>query len=377
MDYVFTFETAGKGAILKIVLITNIPAPYRVPIYTKLAEQLGDNFLVIFAAKTEPNRSWNTGNLEFKHLFLNENITKKSDGFNYVHNNFDVIKHLKAFNPDVVITTGFNPTHLYAWMYAKLFSKKHIPMTDGTIESEKHLSWIHKLVRRVVYKTSHAFLGASKGSKVLYKSYGVLEKSIFQSHLCVDNERFSNNERYNERTFDLMFSGQFTERKLPFLFAEIAKKVSEQIPGLKVLVLGNGPLKDEFLGKFKNNKINVEYAGFVDQSELPDHYASTRLLLFTTRLDPWGVVANEALASGTPVLVTPYAGVAGDLVKDGVNGYVLSADSDVWAERVVELLQNSELWEKLSQNAVGSIKGFTFSNAAKGILNACEYTYEN
>lgn len=357
-------------------MVTNIPVPYRIPIYTKLSEQLGENFLVIFAAKTEPNRSWKLGELKFNHLFLNENISEKSDGFNYVHNNFDVIKQLKEFNPDVVITTGFNPTHLYAWMYAKLFRKKYIPMTDGTIDSEKHLTWLHRLVRRIVYKTSQAFIGASEHSKELYKLYGIREQSIFQSHLCIENERFYNEERYQDRKFDLMFSGQFTERKLPFLFAEIAKKVSDRVSGLKVLILGSGPLKEEFLGRLMHDNINVEYAGFVGQEELPSFYASARLFLFTTRLDPWGVVANEALASGTPVFVTPYAGVTADLVKDGENGFVLESNSDVWADRIVELLQDLVLWKKLSLNAKESVEKFNFDNAAKGILNACEYAYE-
>ncbi len=360
---------------MRLVIVTNIPAPYRTPIYTKLAETLGNYFLVIFAARTEPNRSWDLGELKFNHLFLNENITEKSDGFNYVHNNFDVIKHLQTFNPDVVITTGFNPTHLYSWLFAKLFGKKHIPMTDGTISSEKHLSWLHRIVRTIVYKTSHAFLGASKSSKELYKSYGVKGEKIFQSHLCVSNEEFRNDLKYQDRIFDMMFSGQFTERKLPFLFADIVKKVSSQITGLKVLVLGNGPLKEEFLNRLKNDKIYVEYAGFVAQEALPNYYASARLFLFTTRLDPWGVVANEALASGTPVLVTPYAGVSGDLVQDGNNGYVIEADSDLWAERIVELLQDCEQWQKLSKNASMSVKKYTFDNAAKGILDACEYAY--
>lgn len=360
---------------MKVVLVINIPAPYRVPVFERIAEKLGDGFLVIFAARTEPNRSWNIGELKFNHLFLNENISEKADGFNYVHNNFDVIRHLKTFNPDVVITTGFNPTHLYAWMYAKLFKKKHIYMTDGTIASEKHLSILHRIIRKFVYSTSQAFIGAGHKSRALYESYGISEQNIFQSHLCASNERFYNEIKYQDRTFDLMFSGQFTERKLPFLFSEVAKKVSVHIPNLKVLVLGDGPLKKEFLDRLKNDGIDFVYAGFVDQNELPHYYASARLFLFTTRLDPWGVVANEALASGTPVFVTPYAGVAEDLVKDMYNGFVLDINSDLWAERVVELLEDSELWQKFSKNAVESVKGFSFDNAAEGIINASMYSY--
>lgn len=362
---------------MKVALVINIPTPYRIPIFEKLSEYLGDDFLVIFAARTEPNRAWNIQELKFNHLFLNENITEKADGFNYVHNNLDVIKHLKSFKPDVVIITGFNPTHLYAWMYAKLFNKKNIYMTDGTIESEKHLSVLHKILRKIVYSTSSAFIGAGQQSLALYQSYGIPSHAIFQSHLCAGNDRFKNQKTFDKRNYDLMFSGQFTERKLPFFFAEIAKKVSLIRPNIRVLILGSGPLKEEFLKQLEDAKIDHTYPGFVSQEELPSYYCDAKLFLFTTRLDPWGVVANEALASGTPVLVTPHAGIANDLVKNDYNGYVIETDSDLWATRILTTLDNPNQWQKLSTNAVESVSNYTYENAAMGILNACNYAYAN
>ncbi|MFA6189056.1 MAG: glycosyltransferase family 4 protein [Sulfuricurvum sp.] len=362
---------------MKVALVINIPAPYRIPIFEKLSEYLGNNFLVIFAARTEPNRTWNIKELKFNHLFLNENITEKKDGFNYVHNNPDIWKHLKDFNPDVIITTGFNPTHLYAWLFAKLFRKKHLTMTDGTIETEEHLSWLHKLIRKIVFSTSHAFIGAGQQSLALYQSYGIPSRAIFQSHLCAGNERFKNQKSFYERNYDLMFSGQFTERKLPFFFAEIAKKVSHIRPNIRVLILGSGPLKEEFLKQLVDDHIEYTYPGFVSQEELPSYYCDAKLFLFTTRLDPWGVVANEALASGTPVLVTPHAGIANDLVKNDDNGYILNTDSALWATQILATLDNPEQWQKLSTNAVKSVNSYTYENAAMGILNACSYAYTN
>jgi glycosyltransferase involved in cell wall biosynthesis len=358
---------------MKIVLITNIPAPYRVPVFAKIAEKIGDNFLVIFAARTEPNRSWNIQHLPFNHLFLNENIIAKSDGFNFVHNNTDVFRKLKEFDPDVVITTGFNPTHLYGWMYAKLFRKKHISMTDGTKSTESHLTLMHRIIRRVVYVTSQAFISPSECTKKLFQSYKIAESKIFKSPLSVNNDLFKNMNDFDDRPYDLMFSGQFTERKLPFFFAEIAQKVSKNIDGLKVLILGDGPLKNEFFQNLDQSGIDYTYAGFVKQEDLPKYYGASKLFLFTTRLDAWGVVSNEALASGTPVIVTPYAGVANDLVIDSFNGYVIDRNSDLWAEKIIEILNIPSDWKRFSENSFESVKDYTFENAAKGILDACTY----
>lgn len=360
---------------MKITIVTNIPAPYRLPIYEKIAQKYGDDFLVIFAAKSESNRKWDLEKFKFRNQFLKENVIAKKDGYNYIHNNLDVFKHLRKFNPDVVITTGYNPTHLYAWLYTVFFRKKHIPMTDGWIESEKHLSYIHKAIRKIVFATSNAFIGASKNSLDLFRSYGISDEKLFQSHLCIDNTKFQSDNKLVDREYDLMFSGQFTERKLPLFFAEIVEKVLKHIPSIKVLILGDGPLKEEFFLKLDNANINYHYAGFVKQKELQKYYSSSKLFLFTTRLDPWGVVVNEAMASGTPVFTTPYAGVINDLLLDGVNGFILPIDSDIWSTKVIEILNNKELWNSLSKASTHIVQKFNFEVAAKGIIDASEYTY--
>lgn len=360
---------------MKLVIVTNIPAPYRLQIYEKLNDLLGKNFLVIYFAESESNRKWNLMNFKFNHIFLKENVKAKRDGFNYVHNNPDIFRELGLFNPDVIVTSGFNPTHIYAWIYAKLFRKKHICMTDGWIESEKSLSIIHKLVRKVIFSTSSAFIGASKNSLDLYRSYGISDEKLFQSHLCIDNAKFQNDNKFEDREYDLMFSGQFTERKLPFFFAEIIEKVLKHIPNIKVLILGDGPLKEEFLLRLNNTNVNYYYAGFVKQGELQKYYSNSKLFLFTTRLDPWGVVVNEAMASGTPVLTTPYAGVINDLLIDSINGFILPVDSDIWSKKALEILDNKELWNSLSKASTNLVQEFNFDVAAKGIIDASEFAY--
>lgn len=353
--------------------MTNIPVPYRIPIFNLLAKQLNDDFLVIYAARTEPNRSWKLDNLHFNHIFLKENITEKDDGWNYIHNNKDIFKHLLAFRPDYVITTGFNPTHLYGWLYTKIFSKKHIYWSDGTIFTEKHLGILHRILRYLVFNTSHAFIGPGRENKKLYKSYGIAEEKIFTSHLCIDNSLFANNKSFADREYDLMFSGQFIDRKIPHFFVDVIEKLSKKMPSISVLLLGNGPLRNEVITRLNNlPNVRVFYPGFVDQQNLPTYYASSKLFLFTTKLDAWGVVANESLASGTPVFVTPYAGVAHDLIINGYNGYVLDIDKAIWTENIYDLLNNAREWNILSSNAIKSVKIYNFENAAQGISQSCD-----
>lgn len=355
---------------LKIALIANIPAPYRVPVYD-LVEKF--DISIIYCARNESNRSWGSSAAKAKQYFLKENSIARRDGFNFLHNNTDIFKCLNGIKPDIVITTGFGPTFLYAFLWSKFFGSTHICMTDGTVFSEAGLTWVHRVVRRLVYSYSSAFIAASNQGRKLFHNYGISDESIFTSQLCVDNQKFANQLTFENRKYDIMFSGQFHERKLPFFFFDICKALAIERTNLSVLLIGDGPLRSEVLSKFSESGVVFDYAGFVDQQDLPNFYQSAKILLFTTRMDPWGVVANEAMASGTPVVTSPYAGVANELVIDGISGAVCELDTEIWVRAVNRLLDDKDYWTTCSVNSRKLVKNYNFKSAAKGIENACQF----
>ena len=184
---------------MRLVIVTNIPAPYRVPIFNILAEKFGADFLVIFYSRREQTRLWDVPDMKFNHIFLTENFRTRACSAGYVTSSISVLRHLKKFSPDVVITTGFTPSNLCAWAYTMLLKRKHISMSDAWIYSEKNLSPLHKLVRKCVLSRAHAFIGASRGSFLLFNSYGISDEAIFRSHLCVDNQKFKTSARFANR----------------------------------------------------------------------------------------------------------------------------------------------------------------------------------
>jgi glycosyltransferase involved in cell wall biosynthesis len=95
--------------------------------------------------------------------------------------------------------------------------------------------------------------------------------------------------------------------------------------------------------------------------------------LFPTQLDPWGVVANEACAVGTPVITCANAGAANDLILQDYNGYVLELDTATWCEHVWQLLTDSTRWHTFSENALNKVQEYSYDNAADGIINALKY----
>lgn len=355
----------------RCAIVTNIPTPYRNPVYSLLPQH---RFQVLFCGRTEGNRHWNLPEPNFHHQFLAERTHAKGDGFNYIHNNPDIWAALNCLRPRVVVTTGFNPTHLYAFLWAKRNGIRHVCMTDGTLLSEAGLGWRHRAVRRLVFRYSRAFIAASLGSVDLFRGYQVPESDIFRSSLCADNERFfAAAAAQAPRQYDVMFSGQLHERKLPFLFIDVCRELKVRRGRCRALLLGDGPLREEVVGALKTSGVEFDYPGFVQAEDLPAWYASARVLLFPTRLDPWGVVANEALASGTPVITTPQAGVAGDLVVDGRTGFVLPANASEWADAACTLLDNPALWASISAAGQARVAHYNYRSAADGIVAACDH----
>ena len=357
----------------RIAIVTNIPAPYRIPIYQRLTAKLGsDQFHVIFCSKTENNREWIFEQNNFPCTFLKKNYMAWKG--RYIHYNLDALKVLRKLAPDVVITTGFNPTHLLAFGYTIFYNKVHIPMTDGTLESEQKLSVLHRLVRRIVYKYSKVFLGASLGSLKLYNSHGINKEQFFQSHLCANNAAFQSSSN-SKRPIDLMFSGRFAPEKNPLFALDVAAGVAKALNRkVSILMLGSGPLLEQAreYADTLTPEVDASFPGFVQQQALPELYCSSRLFLFPSSWDPWGVVANEACAAGQAVIVSPYAGVANELVCHGKNGYVLELDMGLWVKHAADLLSNRALLEQFSKDSVLKVQAYTYNAAAQGVIDAVD-----
>ncbi|TFW03376.1 glycosyltransferase [Oxalobacteraceae bacterium OM1] len=333
----------------------------------------GITFHAIFCTRREPNRLWDLPPLEFDHVFLKERYHEV--GGRYIHNNPDVIGALRRFAPDIVITDGFNPTHLYAFAYAAAKGLVHIAMTDGTDVSEQGLSRIHRAVRRIVYARTAAFCPASVGGERHYEAYGITADRCFKSCLCIDNHAFTTAPQ-EAKTWDLMFSGRIEPVKNPMFALRVAAGAARRLGRpLRMLVAGAGSLEPEMRRAAADVRdvLDVHFHGYAAQRELPALYRASRLFLFPTLWDPWGVVANEACAAGLPVIVTPEAGVAGELVRDGENGYVRALDEVAWTDGIAAILADPLLEETFSRRSMSLVQEYTFDHAAQGLLDACRF----
>jgi glycosyltransferase involved in cell wall biosynthesis len=360
---------------IKAVIVTNVPTPYRVPLWRRVAGTEGINLDLIFCASPHIDTSLDAAHYGFKSHFLDGRYQIMERRF--MHSDLGVWTLLNQLQPDVVITTGYIPTFLFAFFWAFTHGVPHVAMSDGTANSEKSLSFLHRLVRRFVLGRSAAFVGACEGSSDLFRQYGVAEHRIYKAYLCVDNERFCCPAP--AVPVDFVFCGRFVAHKRPIFALQVAREVAIRL-GRRTSIdfVGSGIMETEMrdfadeIAEF----VDCRFLGYASQAELPQRYADAKLFLFPSEWDPWGVVANEASASGLPVIVSPHAGVAGELVVDGENGYVRDLDVEQWAEVAVKLLTDEALYKRYSQNSRDRVAEYSFENSAAGLAQAIRQSHK-
>lgn len=355
--------------VINAVIVTNAPAPYRVPGWRRVAEAEDIHLDVIYC--TQPHID--TSLAATAHGFTSHFLTGRYRAMDrrFMHSDLGVWSLLNRLHPDVVITTGFIPTYLFAFVWAVMHGVPHVAMTDGTAQSEKSLSWLHRFVRRIVFARSAAFVGACEGSRKLFRQYGVPEDQIHTSQLCADNDRFF--QLVSATPVDFFFCGRFVSHKGTLFAMQVAREVAIRL-GRRTSIdfVGSGVMEPEMRDYAAqiDDFVDTRFHGYVAQAELPSRYADARIFLFPSEWDPWGVVANEACAAGLPVIVSPHAGAAGELVLDGNNGYVRELDVAQWAEAAVSLLKDEAHYSRFSQSSRERVAEYTFDHAARGLANA-------
>lgn len=356
---------------LRCVIVTNVPAPYRLPMWEALASDERIELHMVYCSGSHIDPAQDGRSPRYQVHFLTGKYVAREAGFS--HADTGVWRLLSSLKPDVVVTSGFIPTFLMAFAWAVAHRVPHVPMTDGTLESERVLGWKHRLVRRLVFACSSAFIGASEGSRALYRSYGVQADHVHLAPLCADNERFA--PRGEDKVHDLLFCGRYIELKHPLFAIDVAQGLAKRL-GRRVSLrfVGKGPLEAQLRQRAAElaDELDISFAGYLSQAELPLEYRRSRLFVFPTAFDVWGVVGNEACAAGLPCIVSPHAGVVGELIRDGRNGHVCALDVPTWVARCAELLDDPARWQAFSQAALQAVAPYTFQAAARGVASAVQ-----
>jgi len=356
---------------LRVALVTNVPAPYRLPALQRVARRGDIELHAVYCSAPHIDDTLGAQAHGFATHWLGG--TYRAMERRFLHNDLGVTRVLRRIQPEVVVTTGYIPTFLFAYLWARRAGVPHVVMTDGTVASESGLTPIHRWVRRRVWGGSQAFAGACEGSLDLFRKAGIGEQRLFKVPLAVDNSRFASASMPAADRSDFLYCGRLVEHKRPRFAIDVAAAVARRIGRrTSIDIVGAGPQELQLRehATALNSEVDVRFHGYLPQSELATRYAASRLFLFPSEWDPWGVVANEACASGLPVLVSPHAGAAHELVLDGVNGRVLPLQVERWGTEAAELLGDEALCNRMGTKGREAVQAYTFEAAAEGLAGA-------
>ena len=129
--------------------------------------------------------------------------------------------------------------------------------------------------------------------------------------------------------------------------------------------MGGNPI-DEYIALKENLKLdNVHFVGFKSKEELKEYYKAADVFVLPTRGDVWGLVINEAMACGLPVITTDRCIAGLELVKNGNNGYIVPVDDvSELTEKINQTLANEDECKKMGQNSISVIRDYTIENMA-------------
>jgi glycosyltransferase involved in cell wall biosynthesis len=170
----------------------------------------------------------------------------------------------------------------------------------------------------------------------------------------------------------LLMVGRLIPKKQPLHVLEAFRRVRSTRPSV-LLVVGSGPLEAAMREKVAAEGIpDVVFAGFLDQTRIAEAYAvADAFVLVSSHDETWGVVVNEAMNFGLPVVASDRVGSSTDLVHDGRNGFVVSATDQAALVAAFEaLIDSKELRTKYGQESREIIAGWTYDRAAVGLREA-------
>ncbi|MBE7038967.1 MAG: glycosyltransferase [Ruminococcaceae bacterium] len=260
----------------------------------------------------------------------------------------EVKRVIEEQKPDIIhahdMGAGFN-----AAMVCKktnLISHIHNNNFDSRGISLKSLAFL-----LVGIKAKHIFW-VSKSSFEGYFFHKIFKGKSSVLHNIIDKQALYSkmSECEHPYNYDVAYVGRLTYQKNPERLMGVLKKAKEHMHNIKVAIVGAGDLEENTKKLCQEYGLqgNVNFLGFMN-NPLKVLYNS-KVMVMTSRWEGLPMCALEAMALGTPIVSTPTDGMI-DIIEDGVNGY-LSDDDDVLADRIVKIVQNNELYEKLSSETI-------------------------
>jgi 1,2-diacylglycerol 3-alpha-glucosyltransferase len=371
----------------RLVLITEIIAPYRIPVFNALARRPELDLHVIFLAKTDERlRQWR---VYMDEIHFSYQILPSWRGRVGKHNlliNRGLRSALNKLRPQIVICGGYS--YVASWealWWARRHRVEFVLWSESTGQDARgRWSWVEWL-KTYFLRRCDRFVVPGKASLDYLRLVTSPSANISTASNAVDNNWFAmqaEDSRRHAAEFRqkmklpsrfILFVGRLVPEKGVFdLLAAYAKLDSGLRAEVGLVFAGDGNSRTE-LEKQAAQIVPgaIRFTGFAQREDLAGLYALAELLVLPTHSEPWGLVVNEAMACGLPVIVSNVAGCSADLVDDGWNGYAVPArHSEKLSAAIESLARQPELRRQMSARSLERIRKYSPEACADGLAAA-------
>lgn len=369
----------------KVIIVTNIPNPYRIPLFNEVHAQLlqkGIELKVLFGSENYSRRKFrlNLAECSFTYGFLDSSKYNFGDVEKTYFSYKGLLKALATENADAIVMSGFSigTTRLFLQSFIK---KVNYIIWSGSVQQKgRNDSFLRRLQRRLISARATSFIAYGSLAKSYLEGLGADSKKIHVAINTVDTAFFSfetNNLRKvlpDGALKRFTYVGYLSARKNVLRLLELINELSRERKDFVLDLIGDGedkPNLEKFVQKHGLSEF-VQFHGFKQKSELPAFFARSSGFLFQTDFDIWGLVLNEAMAAGLPCISSPNAGATSDLIKDGENGFVVDfKDKERAKEKIRWVLDHPEQAKIMGQKAKEFIeKEASVRVSARGFVNS-------
>ena len=277
-----------------------------------------------------------------------------------------------------------------AWRVMAACWQHRVPVL---IRSDSHLRGPDTLRKRLKWPLFRGFiphldgcLAAGSWSHDYFEKYGAPSNHIFKIPHCVDNRRFEQDmfrlrpqRQQLRRQWGIpddatvfLFAGKFIDVKRPADFVKAVGRCAERRPSVVGLMAGDGPLRVQCEEQARHAGAPVQFAGFLNQSRISEAYAAADALVLPSQTETWGLVVNEAMASGLPCVVSDQVGCGPDVIERGITGDLHAmGDVENLAAVLVEYADSGRL-AQMGAAAKRKMEAYSVPAAAGALASAVE-----
>jgi glycosyltransferase involved in cell wall biosynthesis len=375
--------------------------PYRIALYNQIHAIPGIDLDVLLCALKEGDRSWqlNAEKAQFPYtVFPGLDVTlrflaSRSDYY-HLHLNPRLIARLNRDEYDAVILSEYAPlTHQAAFWAAKL---KRMPVILWYRSFSASSSLLRRLITPYIdtlINHSDALVVPGQKAKGYLLERGAKQNQIFAVGNPVDNRYYQRAYRtYQDVGRDalrqklnltgskvILYVGRLIDMKGLFDLLDAFQVVVAEVPEARLLLVGDGYLEEDLRQTCREKVLpSVEFVGFVQPTDLGKYYLSANVFVLPSHYEPWGLVVNEAMIFGCPVVATSAIGAADEILQHGKTGLIVPPrEPEQLAEAILQIVSDKDLADSMGKNAQALIAEHTPERSAQGFAEAIEYAIQD